>query len=86
MGALPLLPEDGAGSKRASGKMTSTLTEKLALSVLAREGIGAIWQLQLAAADAHRTGRPNVAAAILEIADAAEAASLRSEVMRSFAV
>jgi len=85
MGALPLLPEDGAGSKRA-WKMTSTLTEKLALSVLARERIGAIWQLQLAAADAHRTGRPNVAAAILEMADAAEAASLRSEVMRSFAV
>src|SRR5205823_6366981 len=47
-----------------------TLTEKLALSVLAREGIAAIWQLHMAAADAHRTGHPAAAAAILDIAEA----------------
>jgi hypothetical protein len=54
-----------------------TVTEKLALTVLARDGIAAIWQLHIAAAEAHRTGRPSVAASILEIADAAEQAWLR---------
>ena len=49
-----------------------TLTEKLALSILAREGVAAISQLRMAADDAHQTGHPAAAAAILEIADAAE--------------
>ena len=52
------------------------LTEKLAASILARDGVAAIWQLQVAAADAHRTGHPRSAAAILEIAEAAEEAWL----------
>jgi hypothetical protein len=56
-----------------------TLTEKLALSILAREGIAAIWQLHMAAADAHQTGHPAAAHAMLEIAEAAEAAWLRAE-------
>ena len=64
----------------------STLTEKLALSMLAREGIAAIWQLNEAAAEAHRDGHPSAAAAILEIADAAEDAWLRAEGVREFAV
>ena len=61
------------------------LTEQLALSMLAREGIEVIWQLQVAAADAHRTGHPQAAASILEIADAAEAAWLRAEGARVLA-
>jgi hypothetical protein len=52
------------------------LTEKLAASILARDGVAAIWQLQVAAADANRTGHPRSAAAILEIAEAAEEAWL----------
>jgi hypothetical protein len=60
-----------------------TLTEKLALSILADNGIAAIWQLHIAAADAHQTGHPNAAAAILEIAEAAEAAWLRAEGVRA---
>ena len=63
-----------------------TLTEKLALSILAREGIVAIWQLNEAAAEAHRTGQPIAAASLVEIADAAEAAWLRAEGVREFAV
>jgi hypothetical protein len=63
-----------------------TLTEKLALSILAREGIGVIWQLNEAAAEAHRTGHPIAAASLVEIADAAEAAWLRAEGVREFAV
>jgi len=51
-----------------------TMTEKIAVSILTREGIGAIWRLHLAAADAHRSGHPRSAAAILEIAEAAEGA------------
>ena len=48
------------------------LTEKLATSILVREGIGAIWALHVAAPEAHQTGHPHTAAAILEIAEAAE--------------
>ena len=55
------------------------LTKQLALSILAREGIAVIWQLQVAAADAHRSGHPQAAASILKIAEAAEAAWLRAE-------
>jgi hypothetical protein len=36
------------------------LTEQLALSMLARDGIAAIWQLHLSAADAHRTVIPKL--------------------------
>jgi hypothetical protein len=63
-----------------------TLAEKLALSILARDGIGAIWQLNEAAAEAHRIGHPLAAASLVEIADAAEDAWLRAEGVREFAV
>ena len=63
-----------------------SLAEKLALSVLAREGIAAIWQLHMAAADAHRTGHPGAAGAILDIAEAAEEAWLRAEGARAVTV
>jgi hypothetical protein len=56
-----------------------TLTKRLALSVLAREGIAAIWQFHMAAADAHQTGHPAAAHALLEIAEAAEDAWLRAQ-------
>jgi hypothetical protein len=46
--------------------------ERLAQSVLDGKGIGAIWQLHLDAAYAYRTGYPIAAAAILELAEAAE--------------
>jgi hypothetical protein len=55
------------------------LTESLALRMLAREGIAIIWQLHLAATQAHRNGYASAAASILEIADAAEEAWLREE-------
>jgi len=51
-----------------------TMAEKIAVSILTREGIAAIWRLHMAAADAHRSGHPRSAAAILEIAEAAEGA------------
>jgi hypothetical protein len=63
-----------------------TLTEKLALLMLAREGIAAVWQLHVSAAEAHRSGYPRATASILEIADAAEEAWLRAEGAREFAV
>ncbi len=68
---------------KTSDMRARTITEKLALTVLARDGIAAIWQLQIAAAEAHRTGHPSVAASILEIADAAEQAWLRAEGSRA---
>jgi hypothetical protein len=45
---------------------------KLALRMLAGEGITAIWELNVAAAAAYRRGQSNAAAMLIEIADAAE--------------
>ena len=56
-----------------------TMTEDLALRMLARDGIAVIWRLNLAAAEADRTGHPQSAATLLELADAAEDAWLRAE-------
>ena len=56
-----------------------TMTEDLALRMLARDGIAVIWQLNLAAAEAHRTGHPQSAAALPQRAEAAEDAWLRAE-------
>lgn len=58
-------------------------TEKLALSVLACGGISAIWTLHMAAANAYQAGCPGAAAAISEVAEAAEDAWLRAEGARS---
>jgi hypothetical protein len=60
-----------------------TMTEALALRMLARNGVAVIWRLNLAAAEAHRTGHPQSAAALIELADAAEDAWLRAEGQRS---
>ena len=54
-----------------------TGTHNLAISMLAREAIAAIWTLHLAAARAHRDGHKAMAATIIEIADAAEREWLR---------
>jgi hypothetical protein len=59
------------GSVRLAVAITETK-----LSILACDGIAAIWQLEVAAAEAHRTEHPRSADAILEIAEAAEAAWL----------
>lgn len=59
------------------------LTQQLALSMLARDGIAAIWRLHLSAANAHRTGHPKAAESILDLAEAAEEAWLRVEGARS---
>jgi hypothetical protein len=49
-----------------------TVTEDLALAILTRSGIGTIWRLHTAAAEVYQIGNPTAAAAILELADAAE--------------
>jgi hypothetical protein len=53
--------------------------ERLAVSILDAKGIEAIWQLQLDAAYAYRTGYPVAAEAILELAEAAERELMRRE-------
>jgi hypothetical protein len=55
----------------------STLTEGIAIRLLARNGIVAIWQLQVAAAIAYRTCNASAAAAIVE-----RLPKLRSEWLR----
>jgi hypothetical protein len=56
-----------------------TLNEKLALKILANEGIEAIRRLHVAAADAYREGCQSVAASVVEIVEAAEEMLLRAK-------
>ena len=49
-----------------------TLTDGIASRMLARHGISAVWELQVAAAIVYRTGNRTAAECILEMADAAE--------------
>jgi hypothetical protein len=56
-----------------------TATEDLALAILTRSGIGTIWRLHTAAAEVYQIGNPTAAAAILELADAAEREWVRVE-------
>jgi hypothetical protein len=49
-----------------------TVTKNLALAILERSGIETIWRLHTAAAEVYQIGNPDAAAAILEIAEAAE--------------
>ena len=50
----------------------STLLETIATRLLARQGIGVIWQLHLRASASHLKGNWLSAAALIGIADAAE--------------
>jgi hypothetical protein len=63
-----------------------SISETLALTLLARDGIAAIWQLNVAAAEAHRNGYHRAAHTVLEIAEAAEQAWLRAEGTRTVSV
>jgi hypothetical protein len=56
-----------------------TRAENRALTLLARDGIAAIWVLHLSAAKAYRDGHKAAAAGIIEIADAAEREWLRGK-------
>jgi hypothetical protein len=56
-----------------------TPTEIVALSLLAQDGVAAIWQLHLSAALAYRDGQKAAATGIIEIADAAEREWLRAK-------
>jgi len=57
--------------------------EITASTLLDRDGIAAIWHLQVAAAAVYRTGDPIAAASILEIAEAAERECFRQETQLS---
>ena len=54
-----------------------TLNEKLALKILANEGI--IWRLHVDAAEAYRNGCQSVAASVVGIVEAAEEMLLRAK-------
>jgi hypothetical protein len=53
-------------------KARRTLTEKLALDLLERDGIAVIWNIHLTAVEAYRDGHPRAAEILVEIGDAAE--------------
>lgn len=52
--------------------LPQTEADKLARSLLAKQGIGAIWKLHQVAAEAHRAGFRLSAADLIEVAEAAE--------------
>jgi hypothetical protein len=56
-----------------------TPAEIIALTLLDRDGVSAIWTLHLCAALAHRDGHRSVARGIIDIADAAEREWLRAK-------
>ena len=56
-----------------------TPAQVIALSLLARDGVSAIWKLHLSAAGAYGDGHKSVAAGIIDIADAAEREWLRGK-------
>jgi hypothetical protein len=56
-----------------------TLTEEIAVLLLAKEGLAIIWRLHTDAATLYRIGNPTAAAIFIQIADAAEEAWLRRE-------
>jgi len=59
-----------------------TESDKLARSLLAKQGVGAIWKLHQAAAAAHRAGFRLSAADLIEVAEAAERAWSSNEKCR----
>ena len=54
-----------------------TRLENIALTMIVRDGVAVIWELHLAAATAYNQGNRAAAAAIIDIADAAEREWLR---------
>ena len=52
--------------------LTETTADKLASRMLAHNGIAAIWDSHVAAAAAHGLGKHDMAASLIEIAEAAE--------------
>ena len=60
------------GTLKGAAMNGPTFTESLAVRLLARDGIAAIWQLHVAAAAAYRDGYQRAAETVLQIADAAE--------------
>jgi hypothetical protein len=57
--------------------MPRQFAEKLASKMLARDGVGAIWELHILAANEYRKGRLETAEALIVLADAAEREWLR---------
>ena len=55
----------------------TTFAEELAVELLHRDGIKAVWELHRVASNAHRAGHKDVATGLLQVADAAEAICCR---------
>jgi hypothetical protein len=53
-------------------KLDRAFHERVALDLLARDGLRVVWKLHLDAANAHRHGYPRGAQILIETADAAE--------------
>jgi hypothetical protein len=53
-------------------KLDRAFHERVALELLARDGLGVVWKLHLDAANAYRRAYPRGAQVLIETADAAE--------------
>jgi hypothetical protein len=67
----------------ARGWVMDGLTERVAAELLRLDGAAIIWQAHEAAARAHREGNAKAAAILLSIADAAEEAARRDQLLNS---
>ena len=52
--------------------LTRIMAEKLARDMLERDGVAAVWELHIAALAAKEAGKLEVAASLVEVAEAAE--------------
>ena len=77
--AISDLPPDRSAQEWLTMALRCSPTRHLAVSLLGECGIAAIWRLNVAAAEAYRTGYPAAASAMLEIAEAAEEAWFRAQ-------
>jgi hypothetical protein len=55
-----------------------TFAEQVAVELLRRDGLKAVWELHVVASNAHRAGQQDVATGLLQVADAAEAICSRN--------
>src|SRR4029077_3768073 len=79
LGPLNRCPRSHTAAGQSRRGLCHMGIENIARKILVREGVGAIWQLHLAAARAYRDGQKAAATGIIEIADVAERKWLRGD-------
>ena len=79
---MPAAGEEDQASRNNGNDVSawSSYAEQVAANMVNRDGLAAIWELYLSAAEAHREGNELAGRYILDIADAAERVWLRRSI------